>query len=181
MNYSASGDAFTRGLEYLQMVQRLALEPKMVDVMDNLRDRILICIWVGNNIDRVNTQLSACLQACHECFHPQQRRRVQIFAVPLAQPFGIDGLCNILTTPVTILVDVGRVVPQDWLRVVAHEYAHAHLGESGHSQNFASVLSHVCLGLGLEPPFWEPGMEARLRSWPHCQSTIDPLAFWIGA
>ncbi len=162
------------------MVQRLALEPKMVDVMDNLRDRIPICTFIGNNIDRVNAQLNAYLQACHECFHPQDRKTMQIFAVPLAQSFGIDGLCNISTTPITIFVDVGRVIPQDWLCIVAHEYAHAHLGESGHSQKFASILSHLCLGLGLEPPSWKPGMEASLRSWPHCQSTRDPLAFWLG-
>ncbi|MBO3461830.1 hypothetical protein G7B40_005825 [Aetokthonos hydrillicola Thurmond2011] len=181
MSYSTRGDAFARGCEYLLMVQRLALEPKMVDVMDNLRDRIPICTFVGENIQKINNLLNTHLQACHECFHPQERKTMQIFAVPLAQPFGLDGICNIFTTPITIFVDVGRVVPENWLHVVAHEYAHAHLGESGHSQRFGSVLSHLCLGLGLEPPCWEIGKEVSLRSWPYCESTKDPLEFWLGS
>jgi hypothetical protein len=181
VSYPDKSDSFTRGCEYIRMVQRLVLEPKMVDVMDNLRDRIPICVFIGNNIDKVNTQLDTYLQACHECFHPQERRRMKILALPLAQSLGIDGLCNIYTNPITIFIDVGRVVPQNWLHVVAHEYAHAHLGESGHSQKFARILSHVCLGLGLEPPSVEPRMQTDLRSWPYCQPTRDPLAFWIGS
>lgn len=177
---SSSADSFTRGLEYLHAVQSLTLEPGMVDVMDNLRDRIPICTWIGNHIDTVNAALNACLEACHECFHPQERRFIQIFAAPLAQSFGIDGLCNILANPVTILVDVGRVAPQDWLGVVAHEYTHAYLGHPGHNQKFLTVLAHLCLGLGLEPPSWEPGWEANLLHWPVCDSTLDPLAFWRG-
>ncbi|MBD0389416.1 MAG: hypothetical protein ICV54_23675, partial [Nostoc sp. C3-bin3] len=99
-------DAFTRGRDYLHWVQGFALEPGMVDVFDNLRDRIPICTWIGDNIDTVNAQINAYLQLCHECFHPQERRHIQIFAVPIAQSFGIDGLCNILINPITILVDV---------------------------------------------------------------------------
>ncbi|RCJ14564.1 hypothetical protein A6S26_10635 [Nostoc sp. ATCC 43529] len=173
-------DAFTRGRDYLHLVQEFALEPGMVDVFDNLRDRIAICTWIGKNINSVNATINTYLEACHQCFHPQERRHIQIFAVPIAQSFGIDGLCNILTNPITILVDVGRVAPKDWFGIVVHEYAHAHLGDYGHNQQFAKILSHLCLGLGLEPPLWEAGMEATLRSWPYCQSTIDPLEFWIG-
>ncbi len=180
MNYSFNYNVFSKGLEYLQQVQCFALEPEMVDVIDKQSDRIPICTWIGKNIDKINEQLNNYLQACHECFYPQERRYMQIFAVPLAQPFGIDGLCNIFTTPTTILVDVGRITPENWLAIVAHEYAHAHLGEFGHNQYFANILSHLCLGLGLEPPLWEPGMEAYLRSWPYCNSTTDPLAFWRG-
>ncbi|WP_445636461.1 Peptidase M48 domain-containing protein [Nostoc sp. DSM 114161] len=173
-------DAFNRGRDYLRLVQGFALEPGMVDVFDNLRDRIAICTWIGKNINSVNAAIDTYLDACHQCFHPQERRHIQIFAVPIAQSFGIDGLCNILTNPITILVDVGRVAPKDWFGIVVHEYAHAHLGDYGHNQQFANILSHLCLGLGLEPPLWEAGMEATLRSWPYCQPTIDPLEFWIG-
>jgi hypothetical protein len=180
VNYLKQTDAFTRGMEYLRLVQELVLEPGMVDVINNLRDRILICTWIGENIDAINAQLQICLEACHKCFHPQDRPHIQIFAVPIAQSFGIDGLCNIFTTPITILVDVGRIAPIDWLGIVAHEYAHARLGDSGHNQQFVRILSHLCLGLGFEPPHWEPGTESTLRSWPHCNSTIDPLEFWIG-
>jgi hypothetical protein len=180
MNYLEQR-AFTRGLEYLQMVQRFALEPAMVHQMGDASNNVPICTWIGGNIAQVNAQLNTCLQACHECFHPEVRRNMQIFAAPLAQSFGIDGLCNIVAHPVTILIDVGRVAPQDWLGLVAHEYAHAHVGQSGHNQKFAKILEHLCLGLGLEAPVWEVGaMEACLRNWPHCSSTVDPLAFWMG-
>jgi hypothetical protein len=145
------------------------------------RSHILVCNWIGENIDAVNIQLNAYLQACHECFHLQERREIRVFAVPLAQSLGIDGLCNILIVPTTILIDVGRVAPTDWLSLVVHEYAHAHLGSSGHNYQFANILCHLCLGLGLEPPTWEATtMESSLRSWPYCKSTINPLAFWIG-
>jgi hypothetical protein len=152
----------------------------MVNVEENLRDRVLICTWIGENIETVNHKLNDCLQACHDCFHPQERRAIAIFAAPLAPAFNLDGVCNIRTHPITILIDAGRINPSDWLAVVAHEYAHAHLGNSGHDATFATVLSHLCLGLGLELPSWETGMETRLRHWPPCTTTPDPLAFWRG-
>jgi hypothetical protein len=175
---SASGSSFNRGLEYLRWVERLTLEPGMVDVLDNLRDRSLICQWIGENIHRVNDRLNLCLQACHDCFHPQNRPHVQIFAVPLAQSFRLDGICNIQTRPIAILIDVGRVHPSDWLALVAHEYAHAHLGSSGHDASFAKVLAHLCLGLELEPLCWKTGMENQLRHFPPYVPVLDPLAFW---
>lgn len=178
---SRSSDTYIRGFEYLQMVQGFALESRMVDVMENLRDNTIICNWIGQNIDSVNAQLNTYLQACHECFYPEERRNIQIFAVPLAQSLGIDGLCNIWMAPITILIDVGRMAPSDWLGLVAHEYAHAHLGSVGHNQEFANVLFHLCLGLGFPLPTWETEtMEKNLRSWPYCQSMTDPLAFWRG-
>lgn len=174
-------DTYIRGFEYLQMVQSFALESRMVDVMENLRDRTIICNWIGQNIDFINTQLNTYLQACHECFYPEERRKIQIFAVPLAQSLGIDGLCNIWMRPITILIDVGRMAPENWLGLVAHEYAHAHVGSVGHNQEFAKVLFHLCLGLGFPLPVWEEGtIEKNLRSWPHCRSMTDSLAFWRG-
>jgi hypothetical protein len=174
-----SSDAYTSGVEYLRVMQNFVPDPAMVDVMENLRDRITICTWMGENIHMVNEALRCCLEACHECFYPEVRRAIRIFAVPLAQPFGLDGLCNISTTPITILIDTGRVTPKNWLSIVAHEYAHAHLGCPGHRQDFAAVLFHLCLGLGLEIP--EEQMDATiLRRWPPYPSILDPLAFWRG-
>lgn len=169
--------AYTQGLEYLQAMQRLALNPAMVDVLPNLRDHTTICTWIGLYQDQLNAQLKTYLQACQECFHPHSRPPVQIFAVPLAPAFGLDGVCNSATHPIIILVDLGRVVPQDWLRLVAHEYAHAQVGTPGHHAAFVAALSHLCLGLGLEVP---PPTATDWPHWPHCQPTVDPLAFWRG-
>lgn len=173
-----NSDAYTRGVEYLRVMQTLVPEPAMVDVMSNLRDRTTICVWIGTHIWAVNEALQQCLLACHECFHVHQRRYITIYAVPLAQPYQLDGLCNISTNPTTILIDAGRVAPEHWLSIVAHEYAHAHLGSPGHDPRFARVLAHLCLGLGLQPPSAET--EAGLRSYPPYIPTSDPLAFWRG-
>ncbi len=167
------------GVEYLQRIQSLSPDPQMVDVMDNLRDRVAICNWIGTQIESVNLLLQAHLTACHACFDPDDRRSIAIFALPFASSIQLDGFCNIITIPTTILVDVGRVAPTDWLALVAHEYAHAHLGYPGHDLEYAKVLSHLCLGLGFPPPSTIPE-DRSLYYWPPYSPTIDPLAWWRG-
>ncbi|MDX2214399.1 MAG: hypothetical protein SFY66_14000 [Oculatellaceae cyanobacterium bins.114] len=177
---TTSTDPVTRGLDYLYGVRSLALEPEMVDVVYDLEHRIPICNWISQHVDAVNTQLNTYLQQCHDCFHPWEQPAIQIFAAPLAQSFGLDALCNFQTRPISILVDVGRLMPYDWLLVVAHEYAHAHAGFPGHHPSFARSLTHLCLGLAIPPPSYQPGMEENLRFHPPCIPTSDPLAFWRG-
>jgi hypothetical protein len=171
--------AYDAGVAYLNQIRSVLPNPQMVDIMDNLRDRVIICNWIGQQIDRVNTLLQSHLDACHHCFVPLDRRSIQIFAVPLATSIRLDGFCNINTTPTTILVDVGRVAPPDWLALVAHEYAHAHLGYAGHDRAYAQILSHLCLGLGLSPPSPQHS-DVDLYSWPPYPPALDPLAFWRG-
>lgn len=173
--------AYRDGVAYLDKIQFLLPDPQMVDVMDNLRDRVSICTWIGIQIEAVNRSLQSHLNACHGCFNPSERRSIQILAVPFAPSMQLDGFCNINTTPTTILVDVGRVAPADSLALVAHEYAHAHLGYPGHDRAYADVLSHLCLGLG----FAQPSSSTDERSicyWPPyvVAPTIDPLAWWRG-
>lgn len=177
---TTSRDPFARGLDYLYGVRSLALEPEMVDRVHDLEHRDRICTWISEQIEAVNAQLNACLQACHACFHPWEQPSVQIFAAPLAQAFGLDALCNLQTKPISILIDVGRVMPQDWLLVVAHEYAHAHAGTPGHHPQFARSLAHLCLGLAIALPSHQPGREDSLRFHPSYLPTKDPLAFWQG-
>jgi hypothetical protein len=172
-----SSDSFVRGLDYLYVMRGLALDPEMVDLMFDPNARSPICTWIGDRIDQVNASLQQCLQACHHCFHTADQPAIQIFAVPLASRFGIDGLCNLSTTPITLLIDVGRVMPQDWLALVAHEYAHAHAGSPGHHVEFARSLAHLCLGLAIASP---PTTENHLRVHPPYRATSDPLAFWRG-
>lgn len=176
---SEYADPFTRGLAYLQQVRTLAPDSDLVNDIAPA-DRIAVCTWIGLQIDLVNAELRACLSACQDCFHDWERRSVQILAVPIRQSYGIDGICNLLTQPVTLLIDVGRVVPQDWLGLVAHEYAHAHVGLPGHGERFYSALSHLCLGLGLDsiPPL---KADHWLCHWPPGRRHSDPIAFWRGA
>lgn len=177
---TTSHDPFARGLDYLYGVRSLALDPDMISLVSDLSQRTPICIWIGQHIEAINAQLRAYLQVCHDCFHAWEQPTVQIFAAPLAQSFGLDAFCNFQTHPVTILIDVGRVEPRDWLMLVVHEYAHAHAGSPGHHEQYARSLSHLCLGLGIAPPIYEPGREDVLRFYPGCVPTQDPLMFWRG-
>ncbi|MCP2729574.1 hypothetical protein [Limnofasciculus baicalensis] len=173
-------DPWVRGYKYLEAMQQLALIPDMVDVRENSSVGDRICGWIGKYIDTINAELRACLEACHGCFHSELRRPIQIWATPLSEEFGIDGFCNILLDPTVILIDVGRTSPDDWLSIVVHEYAHAHIGSPGHDIRFFEVLSHLCLGLGLPPPVWQPDIEDYLKNWPYCPSRANPLSFWMG-
>jgi hypothetical protein len=173
-----SQEAFTAGLNYLYSARAFALHLDLIDLVYYPQQRQAVCTWIGNHIAKVNAELEQCLQACHACFHPQQRRSMQVLAAPFSATVAIDGWCNLQTQPLTILVDVGRVVPTDWIALVAHEYAHAHLGSPGHSTAFAAVLTHLCLGLGLELPSL-PEIEAWSMLPAYCL-TKDPLAFWRG-
>jgi hypothetical protein len=176
-----SGDgrslAYQQGVAYLQAMQHLALDPAMVTGLQPFPGSQAIVAWIGTHQQRLNAQIQAHLQACHECFHPHARPPVQLFAVPLSPAFGFDGLCNYATQPITLLVDLGRVVPHHWQRLVVHEYAHAQAGIPGHHDRFVAALTHLCLGLGLAEP---PNHPTSWPHWPPCQPTSDPLAFWRG-
>ncbi len=176
---SNQSQTYQNGVEYLQRVQLLLPAAHMIDVMDNLRDRVVICNWIGKEIESVNISLQAHLNACHDCFAPRDRQPVNIFAVPFSSSVRLDGFCNINISPTTILVDVGRVPSADWLALVAHEYAHAHLGYPGHDRAYAEVLSHLCLGLGFPQPLIDP-VDSSLHYWPMYSPSIDPLAWWRG-
>jgi hypothetical protein len=176
---SNQAQTYHDGVAYLQRMQLLLPEAQMIDVMANVRDRVSICNWIGDRIESVNRSLQAHLNACHDCFDSRDRKSINIFAIPFSSSVRLDGFCNINTTPTTILVDVGRVAPADWLALVAHEYAHAHLGCPGHDRAYAEVLSHLCLGLGLPQPSMVPG-DRSLHYWPMYSPSIDPLAWWRG-
>ncbi|MGG6296967.1 hypothetical protein ACQ4M4_21435 [Leptolyngbya sp. AN02str] len=177
---TTSNDPFTRGLDYLYGVRGLALDPEMIDVVHDLENRIPICTWIGQNIDLVNAQLNVYLQHCHDCFHDWEQPTIQIFAAPLAQSFRLEALCNFQTNPITILIDVGRLQPKDWLLAVVHEYAHAHAGSPGHHQQFVQSLIHLCLGFQIPPPPASAQAENLLRVYPPCVPNPDALIFWKG-
>lgn len=134
---------------------------------------------VGTVVDGINADLQTQVDLCHNCFPAEEHRQIEILAVPLAQQWGLDAFCNVWTQPVTILVDVGKVERRDWLRLVVHEYAHAHVGKPGHHRRFVQILSHLCLGLGLEPPSEEPDLGKQLRHWPPYRSRASSLDFWL--
>ncbi len=173
-------DAFSRGLDYLYGVRSLALLPDLIAVVDDREGRGTLCTWIGTHIDAVNAQLDAYVQACHACFLPWEQPSLQVLATPLAASFRVDGVCNLKTNPITLLIDVGRVIPLDWGRLVVHEYAHAQVGSPGHYAAFARSLTHLCRGLGLPPPPHSADEDA-LKTYPPYRFTADPLAFWRGA
>ncbi|WP_448561660.1 hypothetical protein [Trichothermofontia sp.] len=172
-------DAFSRGLDYLYGLCRLALLPDLIGLVEDRGGRVPICTWIGTHIDAVNAQLDIYAQACHACFLLWEQPAFQVLATPLAPSCRVDGVCNLKTQPMTRLIDVGRVVPADWWRLVVHEYAHAYVRSLGHHAAFARSLTHLCLSLGLtSPDGWVDG--DRLKAYPPYRSTPDPLAFWRG-
>lgn len=177
---SSVPDPSRYGLDYLYAVRSLALNPDMVNLLHSASDRTAICRWLGSQIDGINSILHALLQACHHCFHTWERPPIQIFAVPLTDTYHLEGICNLHTRPITLLIDVGRAAPEEWLALVMHEYAHARAASPGHHHQFAQALAHLCLGLGYEPLPWQPGIESHLRAYPYTRPVLDPLAFWRG-
>lgn len=173
-------DSVRRGLAYLNQVRQLVLVPEMIEVTNDINLRIQICDWIGKHIEGVNAQLNFCLDSCHCCFHIAEQPSMQILAAPIAEPFGIDAFCNVQASPMTIVLDAGRVAPQDWLSVVAHEYAHGYLGRPGHDERFSAVVAHLCLGLGLPVPDRAVEWNGQLFNWPPYKSLGDPLSFWLG-
>ena len=178
--FSPLSSDYEQGKAYLQKMQYLALDSRLVDLRLPITWEGQICRAIAHRISEINQELETHLARCQECFYPEQRLNIQIFATPFARHLNIDGFCNLKTQPITILIDVGRIVYQDWLCAVAHEYAHAQVGVAGHHDTFLEILTHLCLGLGLTPPPPNGLREAQLRKWPPCQPTADPLAFWLG-
>ncbi|WP_216086650.1 hypothetical protein [Halothece sp. PCC 7418] len=179
-NSSLQSSVSEQGKAYLAKMEGLALDPSLVDLRLSPQWQEQIYGAIALQISTINEELESHLTLCQQCFHPPQRLAVQVFAVPFAQHLNIDALCNLKTNPITILIDVGRIVREDWLCAIAHEYAHAQVGVPGHHQAFLKTLTHLCLGLGLTPPPPSGLPESELRNWPPCQPTTDPLAFWLG-
>ena len=167
-----------RTLAYLQFVQQFELESGMINFLAGLEP--IAYPWMAENIDRVNRILEQDLLACQSCFSPSNCCAARIFAAPIAPHYQTDGFCNIRVQPATIIIDVGRIVPEDWLQVVVHEYAHAMVGRAGHTLEFATIVSHLCLGLGVKSTPVNIISEVELKSYPPCCPSPDPILFWQG-
>jgi hypothetical protein len=173
-------DVWLQGVEYLQKIQGLALDSRMINTLDFHRDRVAIYSWIGTHIHQINATLQTYGKQCAECWPIRDRPNVQIWAAPIVDSFAIDGCCNLGTSPVTLLIDVGRVIPAHWQRLVVHEYAHASVGRAGHTLEFTQALAHLCLGLGLPTPDLIHATVEQIQSFPPCTPTFNPLDFWQG-
>lgn len=168
-----------RGRRYYQQVQSLLPHSAQVaDVNSDIwRQRLL---WMGQNVHRLNQHLWQLTQSCYDCFL-NACPTVQPWAFPLEPVLQADsqlvGICNLQTAPIALIVDVGQINPSDWLGVIAHEFAHAVSG-AGHGPDFQSVLTHLCIGLGLPPPLTLSDSQT-LRQWPPYHPLQQP-DFWIG-
>lgn len=171
-------DASIQGIDYLEKIQNIALKSEMITGLDFGENKKLALTWIGTHIPRLNIILQTYIEKCAECWSEPNRPTVQVFAAPISRSFSIDGCCNFSTTPITLLIDVGRVIPAHWLHVVVHEYAHAYVGSTGHGQEFAQALTHLCLGMGLPTP--NNLILEQLQSFPPCTPTANALAFWQG-
>ncbi len=171
-------DPVLRATQYLGLLRDLAVQPGWIS-LDHIADPPGAALsWIGQHVHEVNQQLNAILSDLLTCFEANQRSRVQLFAAPIAPHAGVDGFCRD-RSPITLMVDPGRIVPADWPGLVAHELAHAVAGASGHGAEFAGAIAHLCLAQDLPVPAPNLGAEA-LSYWPPCRRNPDPKQFWLG-
>lgn len=168
-----------RGRAYCQRIQSLL--PELDWCIDlNGKDQLQRFIWIGKNIHCLNSKLWQLTLTCSSCFLQNNYPLVQTWAFPLdwlvTEP-SLVGLCGPQTEPKTLLIDVGQVHPDDWLGVVAHEFAHAMSG-AGHGPDFQTVLTHLCIGLGLPTPATLSD-EQTLKHWPPHRPYHQP-GYWFG-
>lgn len=165
-----------RAARYLQIIRDLAVNPYWIGLSDQGVDCSQALKWIGHHVGEINHQLEAILQECLTCFHPDQRPETQIFAAPILSKAGIDGFCNLNVTPVTLIVDPGRVMCPDWYKLVIHEVAHGMANSAGHGEAFRNALAHLCLAFDLpEPPADAPRL---LQTWPPYLANTAPALFW---
>ncbi|PSR12359.1 hypothetical protein C8255_26720, partial [filamentous cyanobacterium CCP3] len=144
-------DPVLRATQYLSLLRDLAVQPGWIS-LDHIADPPgAALIWIGDHIHAVNQQLNAILNDLLACFVVSQRSEIQIFAAPIAPQTGVDGFCSD-RSPTTLMVDPGRIVPADWPGLVAHELAHGVAGASGHGDEFAGAIAHLCLAQDLPVP-----------------------------
>ncbi|PSN11599.1 hypothetical protein C7293_23685 [filamentous cyanobacterium CCT1] len=171
-------DPTLRATQYLGLLRDLAVQPGWIS-LDHIADPPgTALIWISAYVHEVNQQLNAILSDLLACFVVSQRPEVQIFAAPIAPQAGVDGFCCD-RTPITLMVDPGRIVPADWPGLVAHELAHGVARVSGHGVEFAGAIAHLCLAQDLPVPAPNLDIEA-LSHWPPCHRTPDPKQFWLG-
>jgi hypothetical protein len=167
------------GSQYLAMVRDLAVQPAWVSLAHVADPPGAALDWLGRHIHQVNRQLDAMVRDLLDCFAPGEQPRVQIFAAPIAPAAGVDGFCNPHSAPITLIVDPGRIVPEHWSRLVAHELAHAVTQAGGHDEGFRDAIAHLCLAQDLPLPTPELSAET-LCYWPPCRRPPDPANFWLG-
>ncbi|NJN03197.1 MAG: hypothetical protein HC816_12420 [Leptolyngbyaceae cyanobacterium RM1_1_2] len=172
-------DPVLTGSDYLQQLRQVAIASDMIQLPESISQRLQINRWIGLHVESVNAQLRQYLSNCQHCFKPHQQVPAQVLAAPLSERYGIDAVCNLQTTPVTLLIDVGQIEPSDWQMAITHEYAHAQVGSPGHAEPFRQILHHLCLGLALPVPAATLTAQ-QLSSWPACRHRADKFAFWEG-
>ncbi|MGB3136647.1 MAG: hypothetical protein WBG38_16925 [Nodosilinea sp.] len=176
---AAKDDPVLRATQYLTLLRDLAVQPGWIS-LDHIADPPGAALsWIGHHVHRVNQALNAILIDLLACFEVAQRPPVQIFAAPITPRAGVDGFCSSDTTPTTLMVDPGRIVPADWPGLVAHELAHRVARASGHGAEFRGAIAHLCLAQDLPVPAPDLDAEA-LRRWPPLCRTPRPEQFWLG-
>ena len=169
-------DCGLKAARYLHIIRDLSVNPYWIGLCDQGSDCSLALEWLGAHIGTINYQLAVILQEGLACFHGGQRPEIQIFAAPILSKAGIDGFCNLDVTPITLVVDPGRVIRPDWHKLVIHELAHGIAHSAGHGEAFKGALAHLCLGLDFpEPPTSDPQL---LQTWPPYVSSHDSARFW---
>jgi hypothetical protein len=166
-------DPFIRGLRYLEALRDRVPDPRLIAIPAQ-SPPTQVCRQIGQWIEPINARLETLLQRCQGCCLSQSRRPIVIRAAPLAEAWALDGLCVLQTMPTLVLIDMTRVTPEHWLRLVAHEFVHAHLHLPGHGRLFRQLLFQLALPLGFPLPLSDPDAPiAHSLPW-HALPAYDP-------
>lgn len=168
-------DPFVRGLRYLEALRDRVPDPRLIAIPAQ-SPPTQVCMQIGQWIEPINAHLETLLQRCQGCCLPQSRRPIVIRAAPLAEAGAIDGLCVLQTMPTLVLIDITRVTPDHWLRLVAHEFVHAHLHVPGHGRRFRQLLFQLARPLELPLPLSDPDAPMTHSLLWHALPSYDPPA-----
>jgi hypothetical protein len=171
-------DPVVRANDYLRWVRQRAIQADWI-ALTNAEDQHLATLMaIGTSIHQLNQRLHQMLDTLLLGLRPEERPRVQIVAAPIALKVGVDGFCNLQTSPITLIVDPSRILPADWLHLVVHELAHAVTQGVGHGSRFFQTLSTLCIAQDLPLPPSDSLQRGVLPYWPPCRPNPGAEQFW---
>lgn len=171
-------DPVVRANAYLRWVRQRSPQADWIALTMAEEQHLAVLTALGTGIHTLNQRLHQILITLLAGLRPEQRPLVEILAAPIALKVGIDGLCNLHTQPMTLIVDPSRIAVDDWPHLVVHELAHAVTQGTGHGPRFGQALTTLCIAQDLPIPPSDSLQRGLLPYWPPCRPNPQADQFW---
>ncbi|WP_198807575.1 hypothetical protein [Leptolyngbya sp. BL0902] len=171
-------DPVVRANAYLRWVRQRSPQSDWITLPVAAEQHLAVLTALGLDIHTLNQQLHQILMDLLAGLRLEERPLVQMVAAPLALRVGIDGLCNLQTQPITLIVDPSRIAVDDWPHLVVHELAHALTQGTGHGPRFFHALTALCIAQDLPIPPSDSLQRGLLPYWPPCRPNPQADQFW---